>query len=371
MTKVMKSPKSVDILFTSRCNLSCKYCSNSTGDIPEDLPVSEWIQFIEELGRNSVLNIGIGGGEPFIRDDLTELIESIVKNRMRYTIVSNGSLITESIASFIASTGRCDSIQISIDGSHSQPHDVFRGKGSFYGAISGLECLRKQGIAVGVRVTIHRKNVTDLDNIAQFLLDDLKLPRFSTNAASFFGECRMNSEEVQLTVADRVLAMNTLLRLSDRYSNRISASAGPLAEARRWHQMEMARQTDAVSFPGAGCLSACGGVYSLIAVRSDGIIIPCSQMTHIELGRINHSDFRETWQYHPYLERLRNRVATPLSDFQFCKGCEYIPYCRGNCPALAYTLTGEENHPSPDACLKRFLESGGSIPALLNEKEAR
>lgn len=149
MTKVMKSPKSVDILFTSRCNLSCKYCSNSTGDIPEDLPISEWIQFIEELGRNSVLNIGIGGGEPFIRDDLTELIESIVRNRMRYTIVSNGSLITESIASFIASTGRCDSIQISIDGSHSQPHDVFRGKGSFHGAINGLECLRKQGIAVG------------------------------------------------------------------------------------------------------------------------------------------------------------------------------------------------------------------------------
>jgi len=134
--------------------------------------------------------------------------------------------------------------------------------------------------------------------------------------------------------------------------------------------MEMARQTDAASFPGAGCLSACGGVYSLIAVKSNGIIIPCSQMTHIELGRINHSDFRETWLYHPYLERLRNRVVTPLSDFQFCKSCEYIPYCRGNCPALAYTLTGEVNHPSPDACLKRFLESGGSIPALLNEKEA-
>ena len=40
-----------------------------------------------------------------------------------------------------------------------------------------------------------------------------------------------------------------------------------------------------------------------------------------------------------------------------------MPYCTGNCPALAYTLTGEVNHPSPDACLRRFLEEGGQIPA--------
>ena len=51
-----------------------------------------------------------------------------------------------------------------------------------------------------------------------------------------------------------------------------------------------------------------------------------------------------------------------MTEFEFCAGCAYVPYCTGNCPGLAYTLTGQVDHPSPDACLRRFLEEGGRIP---------
>jgi radical SAM protein with 4Fe4S-binding SPASM domain len=68
------------------------------------------------------------------------------------------------------------------------------------------------------------------------------------------------------------------------------------------------------------------------------------------------------WQHHPELQRLRERRDIPLSEFAFCRGCAYIPYCAGGCPALAYTLTEQENHPSPDACLRRFLKEGGRLP---------
>jgi SynChlorMet cassette radical SAM/SPASM protein ScmE len=99
-----------------------------------------------------------------------------------------------------------------------------------------------------------------------------------------------------------------------------------------------------------------------MAVRADGVMIPCNQMSHIKLGRINHDDLKEAWQSHPELERIRNRREIPLADFEFCKGCGYTRYCSGNCPALAYTTVGEENHPSPDACLRRYLEAGGRLP---------
>jgi hypothetical protein len=29
---------------------------------------------------------------------------------------------------------------------------------------------------------------------------------------------------------------------------------------------------------------------------------------------------------------------------------------------LAYTITGQVNHPSPDACLRDFLKEGGKLP---------
>ena len=363
-TYLMRTPRSVDISITGRCNLRCKYCSHftSAGDSGPDLPKEEWLKFFRELNECAVFNITLGGGEPFFRDDLEELINGIMQNRMRFNILSNGTLVTEVMASFLASTGRCDGVQVSIDGSTPLTHDVFRGKGTFYRAINGVKQLQKYNVPVSVRVTIHRNNVRDLDKIAGLLLDDIGLEGFSTNAASFMGLCRQNSEMVQLTAEERSIAMESLLRLNKKYNGRISASAGPLAEGIGWLEMERARRLGKKRMPGKGYLTACGGPTDKIAITSDGVMVPCIQMSHIQLGRINTDDLREVWQNHPELNRLRQRCNIPLKDFEFCRDCDYINYCTGNCPALAYMILGDENHPSPDACLKRFLEDGGRLP---------
>jgi len=153
-----------------------------------------------------------------------------------------------------------------------------------------------------------------------------------------------------------------LLRLAEKYPNRISANAGPLAEGRAWRRMEDARAQGAPAFPNRGHLTACGCPASKISVRADGAIVPCSMLAHIELGRTNHDSLAEVWQHSPALNQLRSRHTIPLTGFEFCAGCSYIPYCTGSCPGLAYTITGQVNHPSPDACLRRFLEEGGTIP---------
>jgi len=362
----MKTPRSVDLSITNKCNLRCKYCSHFTGagDVGQDLPREEWLRFFEELNRCAVMNVSLQGGEPFCREDLEELIEGIVRNRMRLSILSNGTLITDEIAAFLASTGRSDCVQISIDGSIPMTHDAFRGDGNFFKAIEGIKSLQKHHLPVSVRVTIHRQNVRELDKIAKLLLEDIGLSGFSTNSASYMGLCRQNAEQVQLTVEERTLAMETLLELNNKYNGRISATAGPLAEGKTWGLMEKARQKGQESVPGGGFLTGCNGPQQTIAVRADGTMIPCIQMSHIEMGRINRDDLKTVWKEHPELKRLRERCTIPLSDFEFCQGCDYINYCTGNCPALACVIYGEENHPSPDACLTRFLEAGGRLPAV-------
>lgn len=361
---LLRTPRSVDLAITTRCNLRCKYCSHftSAGDVALDLPKEEWLRFFEELNRCAVLDVTFQGGEPFFREDLKELIDGIVKNRMRFSILSNGTLITEEMASFLSSTGRCDGVQVSIDGSIPVTHDTVRGKGSFHKAISGVKHLQRHHVPVSVRVTVHRHNVRDLDSIAGLLLDDIGLDSFSTNAASYMGLCRQNAEMVQLTTEERSLAMETLLNLNKKYSGRISASAGPLAEGITWLEMERAHRQGKKHMHGRGYLTACGGPMDKIAVRADGVMVPCIQMSHIQLGYINQDDLKEVWQNHPELKRLRDRCNIPLSKFEFCRNCEYINFCTGNCPALAYMIMGEENHPSPDTCLKRFIEEGGRLP---------
>jgi len=365
--RLMKTPRSVDLAITNRCNLRCTYCSHFTGagDVGQDLPKEEWLQFLEELNRSAVMNVTLQGGEPFYRKDLSELVDGIVENQMRFDILSNGTLITDGMAAFLAATGRCDGVQVSIDGSVPTTHDACRGEGNFLKAMQGIKSLRNHNVPVSVRVTIHKHNVRDLENVAELLLEDTGLPGFSTNSASYMGLCRKNTDQIQLTVEERSLAMKTLLELNKKYSGRISASAGPLAEARNWLEMEEALREGQDLIEGRGFLSACNGPMNQIAVRADGVMTPCIQMSHIELGRINRDNLQEVWQEHPELNRLRERHKISLSDFEFCQGCEHLGYCTGNCPALAYTILGREDHPSPDACLKRFLEAGGRLPEVI------
>ena len=174
-------PREIDIELTAKCNLRCKYCyffENENLDYI-DLSTQEWIRFFDELGSIGVMKVTLAGGEPFYRNDLIEIIDSIVKNRMRFSLLSNGGLITDNIAAYIKNTGRCDSVQISLDGSCAAINDLGRGKGSFDGAIRGLEILKKHEINTLVRYTIHHFNVDDLEDAAKFLLDDLGLKSFS------------------------------------------------------------------------------------------------------------------------------------------------------------------------------------------------
>lgn len=363
-TEVMRTPRAVDLAVTHRCNLRCAYCSHfsSPGDVDQDLSLKHWQAFFAELNACTVMNVTLQGGEPFCRKDLKALIQGIVDNRMRYSILSNGTLISDDSAAFLASTGRCDGVQVSIDGPSAAAHDTLRGGGSFDGAVRGIKCLQNNGVPVSVRVTIHRLNFDKLPAIARFLLEDLQLPEFSTNAASYLGLCRQNAPAVQITTAERTRAMADLLELCEAYPGRISASAGPLADGRNWQAMEEARRKGRQTLPGGGYLTGCGCPWQSIAVRADGMMVPCIQLSQIELGRIGKDSLVHVWQNHPQLKQLRARGRIALNSLTFCAGCAYVGVCTGNCPALAYSLTGDTNQPSPDACLKRFIEEGGRLP---------
>ncbi len=361
--KIMRTPRSVDLLITARCNLRCTYCSHFTsGSDVQDLRTDEWLCFFEELGQCAVMDVCLQGGEAFIREDFKEIIHGIVRNRMRFSILSNGTLITEELASFIASTGRCNSVQISIDGSAARINDASRGEGTFRRAVKGLKFLLKCDLPATVRVTINRENVKDLDQIARMLLEDFGLPGFSTNSASYLGLCRKNTEQVQLTTQERVLAMECLGRLVKKYNGRISATAGPLAEARAWAEMERSRLAGLKGLPGYGVLSGCNGPMEKMGVRADGVMVPCVQMPDMVLGRINNDKLETVWNEHPELNRFRKRHSIALTNFEFCRGCEYIPYCTGNCPASNHSGEEDAYHPSAEGCLRRFLDNGGRLP---------
>ena len=242
-----------------------------------------------------------------------------------------------------------------------------RGEGNFDRAIEGIRCLQRNHVELSVRLTINKHNVNDLASAAELLLEDLGLPAFSCNSAMEMGLCRNAPEDIQLDIDGTSVAMDTLIRLVAKYKGRITSNAGPLSLGPKFVEMEEARKRNLDSDKTGGYLLSCGGPRGQMAVRSDGVMTPCGLLAHIELGRINHDSLMDVWQNHPELDRIRCRNLIPLSKFEFCSGCDYIDYCLGGCPGTAYVLTGSDEHPSPDSCMKRFMDGGGRLPEIIKQ----
>ncbi len=360
----MAIPRDVDLEITSKCNLRCSYCYYFDNPSQEytDLPLDQWLSFIDELGECGIMTVTLCGGEPFIRPDLKEIIAHIVRNRMRFTILTNGTLLTDDWGTFLAETGRCDIVQISLDGSKPEIHDSCRGAGSFSQAVAGIRIMQRHKVPVTVRLTIHRHNVHDLDKAAQFILEDLGLNAFSVNSAGYLGSCKEQAESIQLTVEDRYLAMKSLDRIARKYPDRVIALAGPPAEVRMYRRMIRAAKEKAPAFSIGGRLTGCGCIFNKLSVQSDGNYVPCNMLPHLVLGNIREHTLRDIWLNAPVLKTMRRRSEIELSSLESCKNCPFIPYCTGNCPGLAHAITGDLNQPSPADCLRNYLKDGGKIP---------
>ncbi len=363
---VMSTPKHVDIAITGKCNLACQYCFYADEMVARtNLSTERWLAFFEELGQMGVMTVTLTGGEIFTRPDLFELIDGIISNHMRYSLLSNGTLITEeTLKQFEMGKRRqrLDSIQVSVDGSSAEVHDLSRPK-SFGRALRGLKLLKEAGYPVTVRVTVNRHNVDDLENVARLLLEEVGLPSFSTNEAYACGATDRTEEGVILTPAQREQAMQVLTRLSEQYNNRIIAQAGPLVLARELKTIDEMLAEGKTSLPGRGRLTSCGGVFTNLAVNHDGTIVPCHVLSTVVLGQVGRDSLQDLWLNHPDMLRLRQRREIPLESLETCRGCAYQGFCAGGCPGGALYANGDYNTRSPESCY-RILKNEDHLNSL-------
>lgn len=359
-------PLSAEIALTGRCNLRCQYCYYADEMVAlGDLPTEAWLKCFGELGRIGVRRVTLTGGEVFTRKDFFELLDGVIASRLRYGILTNGTLVDEKVVEKLQEGKRrlrMDSIQVSIDGSRAEVHDLSRPR-SFDRALRGLRLLKQARFPVQVRTTINRHNLRDLPNVAALLLEDVGLSSFGTNSAMPMGAGCSNQGDITLGAAEKREAMEILARLEEKYPGRLQAAAGPQANRKMYAEMEHARKTgEKTTRWSMGHLTACGCVFSKLGVLHDGTLVPCHILHAIHLGNVATDSIEEVWRTHPQLQALRARRSIPMTQVPGCEGCEWNEYCNGSCPGLAYDMTGDFNRANPDDCYRRYLrelETGG------------
>lgn len=142
---------------TYRCNSRCTMCY--TWEHPSKKDEEFRPHDLETLPR--VVRLNITGGEPFLKEDLSEILDVVKKKAKRVVISSNGLLTKKTLE--VMGKHRDIGIRISIEG-RKETHDRIRGiKGGFIRSLETVKGLKTLGIKdLGIAVTVSDENADDL-----------------------------------------------------------------------------------------------------------------------------------------------------------------------------------------------------------------
>jgi pyruvate-formate lyase-activating enzyme/TusA-related sulfurtransferase len=161
-----EAPKDVDVqrplgsrlwLYTNfDCNLRCDYCCvRSSPKAPRRALGIERVRRIAlEATALGVAEIFVTGGEPFLLDDIGEILSACAAAAPT-TVLTNGMLFVGRRLEILRSLPRDRVIlQISLDSPTPQRHNQHRGKGTWAKAWRGIERARAEGFRVRLAATV-------------------------------------------------------------------------------------------------------------------------------------------------------------------------------------------------------------------------
>ena len=175
--KGLKTPLNLIHLVTNRCNMQCFHCFYWK-ELNQGSEMSlEQIEILVKSLKNKLNLLMLGGGEPFLRDDIAEICNLYIKhNKVKnINIVTNGYLSEKIYETVKDIHGTNLSIQVSLDGLE-KLHDKIRNKkNSFKQVIKTVNLLKSLNVNIGILTVISNKNYKQIDELADFIRNELKV----------------------------------------------------------------------------------------------------------------------------------------------------------------------------------------------------
>lgn len=319
---------------TARCNLNCKMCyvrknSKDQAAMKKEKTAGEWIRLAEEAMEAGTLYLTLTGGEVLLRDDFKEIYEEICRMGFNVTILSNATMVTPKLASWI---GRIppSSMEVTLYGASPETYYKVCGDGSGYErAVRGIDLLLNQGINLSIRTTVIKDNSEDFENIAEFAGSrNIELGIVNYISPRRDG-CPSHAESVRLSPQESIQYQ---IKTDSYYKLKYEREHG-IGKLNSHHtdyntKIERLKAIDNENTDSA--FKCAAGNYSFW-ITWDGSMTPCGLMDKPSVDAFSEG-FCNAW----------NKIGQACGHVPAChecKICEYREYCM-SCPARLKAETG-------------------------------
>jgi radical SAM protein with 4Fe4S-binding SPASM domain len=331
---------------TRRCNLECLHCySDSAAQVyAGELTQPQCQSVMDDLAAFKVPAVLFSGGEPMIHPHFFEMAEYAVARGLRLTLSTNGTLIDAEAAARIKKIG-FSYVGISLDGI-GETHDYFRGKkGAFQKTVAAFRHCKEAGQKVGLRLTLSRSTVDDLDRILDFIeKENIDRVCFYHLVFSGRGANLMDVEPPRTRVAiDKIIDRTAAWQRSGQTREVLTVDQ-PADNAYLYLRMKRENSPraqevyDLIKWNGGGANSSGVGISN---IDTQGNVHPDQFWQSVNLGNVKEQPFSKIWSRtdHPILNGLRNRL--PLLKGR-CGRCTFKDICGGG-----FRVRAEQIHHDP------------------------
>jgi radical SAM protein with 4Fe4S-binding SPASM domain len=311
---------------TERCNLACRMCyvCQSPGDaasLSRELTAEGWLELARQAVESGMVFLLLTGGEVFLRPDFFEIYTPLTRMGLLLTLFTNGTLITDTIAARLAEAPPSRT-EITIYGATAKTYEELTGvPGSYARCIAGIEALVKHRVPLGLKSTLTRSNVGELEAMRQ-MAHAWGLP-FS---AGWLISRRRDGVVPSDVAGCRISALDCVeLEATDR------------ASASEWTEAALREASR-----GPDCNFYCQAGQAAFMVNPQGkmnvcIDLPLPAARPLEIG------FPAAW------EQVRRFVDDAPSLSPLCLTCDARVYCP-RCPAWSLLESGTLTEPVPYLC---------------------
>jgi len=333
----MRIPTNGTIEVTNRCPLECKHCYNNLpmSDFvarARELSLDDYKKLLDELADLGCLWLLFTGGEIFARRDFLDIYAYAKRKRFLITLFTNGTLITERIADFLADL-RPFTIEITLYGGTKETYENLTGiPGSYDRCLRGIELLLERKLPLKLKtvaLSINKHEIPLMRQMAadrgcEFMFDAMINPRIDCSASPLAVRLKPSEiVELDLDDAERVSEWRRLARDHP-------APAYVPGESRQVYQ--------------------CGGGVNSFAIDPYGDLSICV-LSHVDKYNVRDGSFRDGWEQ--YLLAVRMREITRPTK---CTGCGIRSMC-GMCAANGELENGDAESPVDFLCQVAHLRA--------------
>lgn len=325
------SLNSIEWLITSKCNSKCEYCIYDNYLMEKELNKNKLIDIANQIGDLGVINVTLSGGEPFLNENLYDIIKTLYDYNIKIRIDTNGLLLDNNSIKSLNKFNDFVSFSISLDSLNPIINNYIRGiRQGTKNLIENIIKITQSNFYTNIStvLTSNNCNLNTVTNLYEFIYQN-EIEEWSIAFVRPFGKGKKFFNKDVINEKQKNIVTHYLLDISHKSENKKINFLLNTKKIQEQIEKNMPKKGVKLT-PCKECLQD-----GFLSITPSGNVYKCLFLPN----NISYVENLENMNLFEIYDHAKKQLNFDTLQFNECNYCYLMPICNGGCRGNALSLT--------------------------------